>query len=289
MSDSALIPFQDMRSMAETMVASGMFGKNKEQMLSLMLIAQAEGIHPAIAAQEYDVIQGRPAINSKSALARFQAAGGSISWGDRTDTKASATFSHPQGGSLTVTWTMERAHKAMLDSKDHWRKYPAQMLSARVIAEGIRAVYPACLSRMYTVEEVADMEPMKAEKSEPRDVTPPKPEKKISGDKATAVDAKPEEKPVDPKAAWETLIAELGNILKAIIGDVPVFSDDDKAGYQARVKALPKPRDPEALRDIVSNAKAQLDALRSRWEAAGSPTPRPEVLPEPEPVEQDLF
>lgn len=154
-----LIPYSDLEKMSLVMGKTKMFGKSPEELLPLMLIAQAEGKHPAIAAQEYDIIQGRPAINSKSALARFQSAGGSISWVTRTDQKASATLSHPQGGSLTVEWTMQRAAQAGLTGKDNWKKYPAQMLSARVVAEGVRAVFPACLSGMYTVEEVEDFEP----------------------------------------------------------------------------------------------------------------------------------
>lgn len=161
-----LIPFSALREMASTMAVSGMFGKSKEQMLALMLIAQAENLHPAIAAMEYDVIQNRPALKGQAALARFQQSGGSIKWITRTDTEAKATFSHPKGGELTISWTMDKARKMKLDQKDNWQKQPSVMLSWRCIAEGVRAVYPACLNRMYLAEEVQDFEPM-------RDVTPP--------------------------------------------------------------------------------------------------------------------
>jgi hypothetical protein len=163
-----LIPFDQINRMAQALGRGKMFGKTAEDLLPLMLIAQAEGKHPAIATQEYDIIQGRPAINSRASLSRFQAAGGSIQWLDRSDAKVSAKFSHPKGGELTIEWTMKRAEQAGLTGKDNWKKYPTQMLSARVIAEGVRAVYPACLSGMYTTEEVQDFDlpPM-------RDVTPP--------------------------------------------------------------------------------------------------------------------
>jgi hypothetical protein len=147
---------EDVKEMAKSL--GPLFGKEPRDMFALMLIAQAEGKHPATAAQEYDVIQGKPAINSKAALARFQSSGGSINWITRTDAEASAKFSHPQGGELVITWTMERAKKAQLTGKQNWQKYPAQMLSARVIAEGVRAVFPACLSGLYTVDEVRDFD-----------------------------------------------------------------------------------------------------------------------------------
>lgn len=153
---SNIVPMDDLNRMAAALGRNKMFGKSPDELLPLMLIAQAEGKHPAIACQEYDIIQGRPALNSRSALARFQVAGGKIQWKERTDTKASATFSHPNGGTVEITWTMDRAKQAGLTGKDNWRKFPAQMLAARVAAEGVRACYPAALSGFYIAEEVED-------------------------------------------------------------------------------------------------------------------------------------
>jgi hypothetical protein len=153
----------DMQVMAKAMAGTGMFGfKRPEEAFALMLIAQAEGKHPATIAQEYDIIQGRPALKSMAALARFQHAGGSIQWHTRTDLEASATFSHAMGGDVRITWTMDRAGKAGLTGKDNWKKFSAQMLSARVVSEGVRACLPACLNGMYVAEEVQDFEPRKA-------------------------------------------------------------------------------------------------------------------------------
>jgi hypothetical protein len=43
-----LVPFNDMQQMADTIARSSLFGmKNYEQALALMLVAQAEGQHPA--------------------------------------------------------------------------------------------------------------------------------------------------------------------------------------------------------------------------------------------------
>jgi len=160
-----IVSNNDIKEMAKAM--GPLFNKKPDDMFALMLIAQAEGKHPAIAAQEYDIIQGRPAINSRSAQARFQLSGGKIEWKTRTDAEVSAAFNHPAGGSLTITWTIERAKKAGLTSKDNWQKYPAQMLSARVISEGVRAIFPSCLSGMYLPEEIEDLP-----EHEPRNVTP---------------------------------------------------------------------------------------------------------------------
>lgn len=150
----------EMQQMANAFAKSQFFGvKTPEQAFALMLIAQAEGRHPATIAQEYDVIQGRPALKSMSALARFQTAGGTIQWTERTDKRCAAVFSHPQGGELEVSWDWTRASAAGLTGKDNWKKFPAQMLSARVVAEGVRAVFPACLNGFYLAEEVKDFDP----------------------------------------------------------------------------------------------------------------------------------
>ncbi|NTW99941.1 MAG: hypothetical protein HGB35_08465, partial [Geobacteraceae bacterium] len=104
------------------------------------------------------MIIGLLIINARSAQARFQAAGGCVQWLKRTDTECSAEFSHPQGGKVAITWTIERARQACLTGKDNWKKFPAQMLSARVVAEGVRACFPACLSGFYLSEEVMDFD-----------------------------------------------------------------------------------------------------------------------------------
>lgn len=155
---SSVIPYADMEKMAAVIAQSGLFGvKNQVQALALMLIAQSEGLHPATAARDYHVIQGRPALKADAMLAKFQSAGGKVEWLVYTDAKCEATFSHQQGGKVTVAWTLEMARSAGLAGKDVWKQYPRAMLRARVISEGIRTVYPAVLCGLYTPEEVRDM------------------------------------------------------------------------------------------------------------------------------------
>jgi hypothetical protein len=145
--------------MAVAVAKSGLFGiKTAEQGVALMLIAQAEGLHPAIAARDYHVIQGRPALKTDAMMARFQQAGGKVEWKVYTDAEVTGVFSHPQGGSLTVTWTLEQAKRIGLAGKDNWKNYPRAMLRARCISEGIRSVYPGCVVGVYTPEEVQDFD-----------------------------------------------------------------------------------------------------------------------------------
>lgn len=207
----------ELEQMANHFVKSGLFGIRKiEEAVSLMIIAQAEGRHPGTVAAEYHIIQGRPALKADAILARFQSAGGKVEWKDYTDSKVSGTFSHPAGGSLYVDWDMERAKAAGLGGKDNWKKYPRQMLRARVISDGVRGVYPAVLQGFYTPEEVQDFAP-----STPVAVA------------ATPVEDKPKRKNAEPAPA----LVEATEVVEAVVEVVPnpaevaeVFEDTDWQG-----------------------------------------------------------
>jgi hypothetical protein len=173
--------YAELEKMALAIAKSKLFGmETPEQALALCLIAQAEGLHPATAAQEYHIIQGRAARKAEAMLARFQRAGGKVEWHAYGDDGSEATFSHPVGGSVRVRWDMARANKVKswnskkeawepLADKANYRYWSREMFRSRCISEGVRTVYPACLGAagIYTPEEVADMAP-----GEPIDVTP---------------------------------------------------------------------------------------------------------------------
>lgn len=155
----SLIPLDSVERMAAAMAKSGLFGiKTPDQAFALMLVAQAEGMHPATAARDFHIINGKPALKADAMLARFLAAGGRVKWLEMHDTHCEAEFSHPAGGTVTIEWTPERVKRAGI-SNDMHRKYPRQMLRARCISEGIRTVFPGVAVGIYTPEEVESMEP----------------------------------------------------------------------------------------------------------------------------------
>ena len=157
---SNIVPLQDIQHMAEVAASSKMFGfKSPQEAMAIMLLCQAEGLHPAIAMRDFHVIQGRPALKADAMLARFQQAGGSVTWKEYTDEKVTGIFSHPQGGTLELSWTLRQAREIGIANKDNWKNYPRAMLRARVISEGIRSVFPGCVVGVYTPEEVQDFQP----------------------------------------------------------------------------------------------------------------------------------
>jgi hypothetical protein len=153
-----LIPFDQLAMMAEVIADSKCFGiQNAKQALALGILCQAEGRHIGEVGRDYHIISGKPTLKSEAMLARFQAAGGKVEWHEYTIESVSGTFTHPQAGSLKVTWTIQDAKRAGLLGNPTWQKYPRQMLRNRVTAEGIRSTYPGVLSGCYTPEEIADL------------------------------------------------------------------------------------------------------------------------------------
>jgi hypothetical protein len=168
---SNIVPLADIQAMAEVAAGSRMFGfKNPQEAMAIMLLCQAEDLHPAIAMRDYHVIQGRPALKADAMLARFQQAGGAVQWKEYTDEKVTGLFSHPAGGSLEVTWTLNKAKLIGIANKDNWKNYSRAMLRARCVSEGIRSVYPGCVVGVYTPEEVQDFAPVPVERARPEPV-----------------------------------------------------------------------------------------------------------------------
>lgn len=152
----APVAFSDIEKMARAFAASKLFGINTpEQAIALMLIAQAEGLHPAVAARDYSIIQGKPALKADAMLARFQNAGGKVSWIEYTKDSVIGEFSHPSAPTpVRINWTFQMAQEAGLVTKAVWKQYPRAMLRARVISEGVRTVFPGVAVGVYVEEEV---------------------------------------------------------------------------------------------------------------------------------------
>jgi hypothetical protein len=173
-----LIPFDQISQMAKAIAESKLFGiQTPAQALALGLLCQAEGRHPAEAARDYHIINGKPSLKSEAMLARFQQAGGKVDWHEYTHESVSGTFSHPQGGSLKVSWTMQDATRAGLTGNPTWKKFPRQMLKARCISEAVRGIFPGVLSGLYAPEEVQEFTPVQAvTEPEPMQLEAPKEE-----------------------------------------------------------------------------------------------------------------
>lgn len=176
MSDSkglTLMPLAEVRQMAEVVAKSGLFAevKSADAAMALMLLCQAEGLHPVQALRRYHIINGRPAMKADAMLAEFQSRGGRVEWARHDDEVCAGVFSSPgTKGDTRVEWTLADAQRAGVTGNPTWKKYPRQMLRARVISEAVRMCMPEVVVGIYTPEEVADFEPARPEYTPPAKV-----------------------------------------------------------------------------------------------------------------------
>lgn len=278
--NTQIVPLQDIERMGQLIAKSGLFGvRTPEQAVALMLIAQAEGLPPAIAARDYHVIEGRPTLKADAMLARFQQAGGRVTWGAYTNDTVSAEFSHPQGGAVTVTWTMAMAKGAGLAGRKIWAQYPRQMLRARVISEGIRTVFPGVLVGSFTPEEVEDMR-------EEKPALPARTRRKsapvvVDAEPVPALpeaQAEPQGQLFDLQAALSAInAAETMDVLKAAYTDA--YGAADALGDDASIQELVRAKD---ARKAALTTKAAVPFKVKAAVAKAKAAPAPE--PEPEPV-----
>lgn len=282
------VTFSEMQSLATSIAKSGLFGmKTPEQALALMAIAQAEGRHPAMAARDYDIIQGRPAKKAEAMMRDFIEAGGKVEWHALDDTQADATFSHPSGGTVRITWDAARAKQAQLTGKDMYKKYPRQMFRSRCVSEGVRTVCPAATSGLYVPEEVADFDPKRAvdvTPSRPALTPPPAPPTELTEEQQRAIDR---EGMRDMRGETEDATFEE----EAVEPPLPhVISSSNKTpkewgielvGYYAASKDLPTlmawrakneklidQLGPKAIESLAKAYKARYDAIIATMEPA---------------------
>lgn len=159
--------FSEIERMAKSMANSGLFGaKTPDEALTVLMIAQAEGIHPMTAAMTYHIMDmgGRKSITMKSNImaARFQAAGGTIEWEEGTpnEKRACATFRHPSSPKpVRIEWTFAMAEEIGLTKRNpNWKTYPRAQLRSRVESEGVRTCLPMVIMGKYTPEESYSMD-----------------------------------------------------------------------------------------------------------------------------------
>ncbi len=206
----------EIQQIATVIFDGGMFGmKSIPQVMTLLLVAQAEGIHPVNALREYHVIEGKPSLKADAMLARHQRSGGKVNWLKRTDTEVTAHFVGPLG-EAKITWDQKRATQAQLWAKANFQKHPLQMLAARCVSEGVRAVNPAAIQGFYTPEEVQFFDDGQKQSYNPAERAAP----------TAAPDTRPEFEEVQPAAP----VAAAPKLPRADDLKPPVYADKPQNG-----------------------------------------------------------
>lgn len=257
----APLAYADLERLGASIARSGLFGiKTTEQAIALMMISQAEGRHPALAARDYDIIQNKPTKKAEAMLRDFLDAGGKVEWHSLTDELADATFSHPKGGTARIDWDMERAKKAQLNGKDMYKKFPRQMLRSRVVSEGVRTVWPLATSGMYVPEEARDIPDEPPFKGTTIDGAPEQP----------AVQSEPEAAPAAPAkltvGLWIDKTLPLLLLDCTTTAELEAWQRDNKVYAAAMQKASDSER-----RDMLARILERAGALMSDDADAAGP------------------
>lgn len=155
--------FAEKMEMARMVASSGLFPNvtNPQSAMTLMMLCEADGLHPVEAMRRYHILHGRPSMRADAMQAEFQAKGGRVEWVESNEEACEALFRHavhaPNGFPVRVT-IEEAKERGLYNTNPNYKKYPRQMLRARCISEGVRAVLPGIVVGVYTPEEVEGFE-----------------------------------------------------------------------------------------------------------------------------------
>lgn len=157
------------KSIAPTMRQSGLFGVSTvEQAAAVMLKGQELGLGMAAAFEFIDVIEGKPSLNPRGALALIHQSGQcekvlieDVKDAKGVPTACKVTMKRKGGMEYTATFTMDDAVRAgLVKDKGGWAKYPANMLRWRAVGYAADVVFPDVIGGMKRADEFgADISP----------------------------------------------------------------------------------------------------------------------------------
>jgi hypothetical protein len=131
--------------------------KTPQQALTIMQMGRELGIPATYALRNIHVINGKPVAAAEllMSLVRRSYGQSAIRVADASSESCTVEY-REQGwdGVSSLTFTIEDAKRAKLDSKDVWKAYPRAMLRSRAVSEVVRTAFPECIANLYTPEEM---------------------------------------------------------------------------------------------------------------------------------------
>jgi len=167
MSEKAIVPvtketWQIIQDIAPVAFTSRMFGVTEQQAMIVMLKGHELGLGLASAFEFIHVIDSKPSISPKGALALIHQSGelAVLKIEDLTDakgnpTRCKVTMKRRNGFEYTVEFSMADAERAgVVKDKSGWDKYPANMLRWRAVGYCADVVFPDVVGGLYRPEEL---------------------------------------------------------------------------------------------------------------------------------------
>lgn len=180
------------REMGSAIHKSGIAGcDNEDQGRVLAMTCVAKGVDPLSLAERYDIIKGKLSMKASIMLAEFESRGGTYRQIQRDGNGASIELTKDgKTQTYSLSWEDAQAEPFVYNGKEAdvvklllaknakslaerlKPKYATprsrtQMLWARVISDGVRAMDPGVCGGIYTPEEVGDFEPVEHRQAAP--------------------------------------------------------------------------------------------------------------------------
>lgn len=129
-----------------------------DEIAAQILYGRDVNLPPMIALAQINIIDRKPSLSALAMRGLAQNSGVKFRLDDSSEVRCKMSALAPGDGSwTTVTWTIDRAKKLGLTSKQNWQKQPQAMLIARATSELCRLVAaPLFLGMAYSSEELRD-------------------------------------------------------------------------------------------------------------------------------------
>lgn len=165
---------EEMKKWATTIIDSGLLPQSieePEQVITIVQHGKELGLTPHIALNNIHVIAGRPVVSSSMLGAMLKKHG--VEWiieedfatfkqdgnsGKRTTYKffwKSKITGTVLDTTFSITWAQMEI--AGYTEKHNWKKYPKEMMRARCLTYGVRALFPEIFLGLYSDVEINDV------------------------------------------------------------------------------------------------------------------------------------
>lgn len=258
---------------------------NEAAIAATILYGDEVGLSPMQSLAKIAVIDGKPSLAAEAQRALILAAGHSIWFEDLSITRVTVVGKRSDADQIQrVTWTMDDAKRAKLDTKLNWRTYPRAMLIARASAELARAQFADVIGGLAATEELEDAPQPGGEPPREEEPTAPKPSSRRRRRATTPVvaphiphspdvppepplpeDDADEEEPAAPKASD----AQLRKMF-ALFGERGMADRETRLAWATELLG----REIETATDLTDlEASALIDALQQETPASPPPAP----------------
>ncbi|MDN6286086.1 MAG: hypothetical protein L0K41_03165 [Yaniella sp.] len=195
-------------TIANAMCSTGMVPKQykdkPEDGAAAILYGAELGLNAIQSLQQIMVINGKPGIETRTAVALLKKHGYEVRTVETSDESVTVEGIGPNGEHEISTWTMARAETAGYTSNSLYKKIPQQMLYSKAAMEVARKIAPHVLSGIaYSVEELR-LEPVKMTATR----KPPVNAGGMDALEAAAMEGQEQEEPQDDSDAYVAEVAE---------------------------------------------------------------------------------